>query len=137
MADDDKIQQKYLQFKYLQQQLHQLQEYLETLQQQHQELETSISGISDLETVAPNTELLAPIANGIFVKGKLQDAKNVIVNVGANITVEKTIPEVIALLQQQVSELQEKIPMAQAVVRELAQQAKKIQEELEKEVKEK
>ena len=136
MAEDDKIQQKYLHFKALQQQLQQIQEYQEALHTQQQELENSINGIKELPAVSLDTEILAPIANGIFVKTKLKNNTQLIVNVGANVTVEKSLPEVLILLEQQQKELDEKIPMAQAVVQELQQQIQNVYEEL-KEVSEK
>jgi prefoldin alpha subunit len=136
MAEDDQIQQKYMQFKALQQQLQQIQEYQEALHTQQQELENSINGIRELAKVTVETEILAPIANGIFVKTKLKDNQQLIVNVGANVTVEKSLPEVINLLEQQNKELQEKIPMAEAVLQELQGQIQRAYEEL-KEVSEK
>lgn len=130
MTEDDKIQQKYLQFKVLQQQQQQLQEYLEALHSQQRELENSINGIKELSEVTLETEVLASIANGIFVKTKLKDNSLLIVNVGANVTVEKSLSEVLTLLEQQAKDLQEKIPMTEAVLQELQQQIQKVYEEL-------
>ena len=137
MAEDDKIQQKYLQFKALQQKLEQIQEYLEALQQQQQELHNTIQGIKRLSKVFPRTEVLAPLANGIFVKTKLQDNSTLIVNVGANITVEKSLPDVIVLLEMQAQELQEKVPLTQAVLQELQAQVQQQYEELQQDIQEK
>lgn len=136
MHNEEIAEQKYLELKELQQQLEKIQEYREILQHQQQELETSINAIQELEKVAVHTELLMPIANGIFVKTELKDGTRLIVNVGSNITVEKTNEQVIELLQQQSRDIKEKIPRAQIVMRELKQEIKNNYEEMEKEIKE-
>ena len=135
-TEDDKIQQKYLKFKTLQQRVQEIEEYLEALQQQQQELHNTIRGVKGLSKISPDTEVLAPLSNGIFVKTKLQENSALIVNVGANITVEKSLPEVIALLEQQAQELQEKVPLTQAVLQELQTQVQQQYEELQQKIKE-
>ncbi len=129
----DTLQQKYQRFQLLQQQIEQLGGHLEILNEQMQELEISKNAVTELEKTPRKNEILAPIANGIFFKAELVDNQKLIVNVGSNVTVERTIPEVAQLLEQQETQVQEQIMEANAVLEQLSSQALKIYKEVEKE----
>lgn len=132
MAKDKELQEKYLQFQYLQQQLEQISQHLELLNQQNGELDISIHAVQELEKTKLKNELLAPIADGIFLKGELKDNKKLVVNVGMNTTVERTVPEVVKLLENQKSQLQLRLIEAEAVRQEMAAQTMKIYQEVQK-----
>ncbi len=137
MATEEQIKKRYLQFQMLQQQIQQLSEHLELLSQQNAELELSIEAVQELAEAKLNTELLAPIANGIFVKGGLRDTSRLLVNVGADIAVEKTVPQVVDLLEQQKKDIMERMSEADLILQQMTAQAAKVYKELEKEVEEK
>lgn len=136
MASGEHAQEKYLEFQLVQQQLQQLTEHVEQMNQQSAELEISINAIQEIEKTPLNNEFLAPLANGIFVKGELKDNSTLIVNVGSNVTVEKTPQEVIKLLHTQRIEVVEKTAQAEAVVEQLSNYALKLYKEVEKQVQE-
>lgn len=129
---EEELQDKYQQFKALQEQIEQLGQQAEMLNQQNAELEISRKALQELEKVALNTEVLAQIANGIFIRTKLQDNQNLIINIGSNVTVERTIPEVITLLEEQKKEMALHIIEAEAVMQELQAQAHQIYEEVQR-----
>ncbi len=131
MSKDKEIQEKYVQFQYLQQQLEQISQHLEMLNQQNADLDLSINAVTELGKTKIENELLAPIADGIFLKGELKDNKRLIVNVGMNTTVERTVPEVVKLLEEQKKMAQFKLMQAEAVQQELAGQAMKLYKEIE------
>ncbi|MBI2668300.1 prefoldin subunit alpha [Candidatus Woesearchaeota archaeon] len=130
------VQEKYQRFQMLQQQIEQLGGHLEILNEQMQELEISKNAVTELEKTPKKNEILAPIANGIFLKAELLENKRLIVNVGSNVTVERTIPEVVQLLGQQETQVQEQIIEANAVLEQLSTQAMKIYQEVEHDVRE-
>ncbi len=130
-SKDDQRKKKILQFQLLQQQLQQISEQMEVLQQQQGELELSIEALQELEKAKPGNEFLAPIANGIFVRGELRDTSTLLVNVGADVAVEKNIPAVMELLEKQKQEIGERLVEADAVLQELARHATKIYKEIE------
>jgi len=125
-----------MEFQTIQQQLQQLTEHVEQMNQQALELEISINAIKELEKTPLNNEFLAPLANGIFVKGELKNNSNLIVNVGSNVTVERTPKEVIELLHKQRVEVVERTTEAEAIVEQLSAYAMKLYKEVEKHVKE-
>ena|SRR3989338_204097 len=136
MPSDEEIKEKYMEFQTIQQQLQQLTEHVEQMNQQALELEISINAIKELEKTPLNNEFLAPLANGIFVKGELKNNSNLIVNVGSNVTVERTPKEVIELLHKQRVEVVERTTEAEAIVEQLSAYAMKLYKEVEKHVKE-
>ena len=136
MNSEEEIKEKYMEFQTIQQQLQQLTEHVEQMNQQAAELEISINAIKELEKTPLNNEFLAPLANGIFVKGELKNNSNLIVNVGSNVTVERTPKEVIELLHKQRVEVVERTTEAEAIVEQLSAYAMKLYKEVEKHVKE-
>ncbi|MEK6969747.1 MAG: prefoldin subunit alpha [Nanoarchaeota archaeon] len=128
--DHNQIQEKYAEFQALQQQLEQFTQHLELLQQHLKEVSLSIQAVEDLEKTKPGSEILAPLANGIFIKAELKDNHKFIVNVGADVTVEKTGAEVIKLLQEQQNDLADKQAEAEQTILPLQNRILQIYEEI-------
>jgi prefoldin alpha subunit len=135
MTEDQVIQEKYMQFQMLQQQMEQINQHLELLHQRNAELDISINAVKDLSEVPVGNEILAPIADGILFKAKLEDNQKLIVNVGSGTTVEKTIPEVVKLLEEQKEDLNNRIFEIQDMAQQFDQQAMQIFREVEGDVK--
>tara|TARA_Y100000310_G_C20489228_1_gene718346 strand:- start:506 stop:910 length:405 start_codon:yes stop_codon:yes gene_type:complete len=131
MNNEQDWQQKYQLFQQLQEQIEQISHHIGLLNQQNMDIDISKEALQDIEKTKQGTEILAPIANGIFVKSSLQDNQKLIVNVGAKVNVEKTIPEVIELLEKQKVEITKKILEAEVILQDLQQQAMKIYQEVE------
>ena len=130
MTDEQQWQEKYLQFQMLQQQIEKITEHVELLNQQNAELDISKSAVSKIGETPTDNDILSPVANGIFIKAKLTDNQKLIVNVGSNTTVEKTVAEVVGLLGEQQKEMSKKLLEAEGVLQDLQSQAMKIYEEV-------
>tara|TARA_Y100000034_G_C6855813_1_gene388905 strand:- start:152 stop:535 length:384 start_codon:yes stop_codon:yes gene_type:complete len=124
-------QQKIAQFQALQQHLEQIQEHIQLLHQQNAELENSKEALAELQQEKVNSQILAPIANGIFVKGELKDNRELLVNVGGDVVVEKKVKEVIGLLEEQQQELRLKVEQAEGILQHFHSQALQIYKEIE------
>lgn len=129
MADETTFEEKYMQLQMLQQQVQQITEYVEKLQLQQRELDASINALSELQKTKVDTEILAPIANGIFLTAELKDNQKLVVNVGAEVTVEKNIPEVCKLLEEQKEKIMENISEAENILQELQKRGKRLYQE--------
>ena len=129
MADETISEEKYRQLQQLQQQVEQITEYVEKMQGQQKELDASIEALSELQKTNINTEILAPIAHGIFLKAGLTDNQRLVVNVGAEVTVEKNIPEVLSLLAEQKEKIAANLSEAETVLQELYEQGKRLYQE--------
>lgn len=109
-----------------------IQEHLQLMAQHHAELEISQNALKQLGEAKVGTEVLASIADGIFIRADLKDNQKVIVNVGSNTTVERSIPEAIDLLKQQHESLVERIAETEKVLTEMNAQAMQIYQDVEK-----
>ncbi len=127
---DDHLKQKYAQFQALQQNIEHLQEQLQLIVQQQAELESGIEGLEEISRTKLNHEILTPLANGIFLRTELENNQKLIVNIGADVAVEKTVPEIIELLERQQKELLEKNVEADALLQALSREAMKIYQEI-------
>lgn len=117
------IEQRYAEFQELQQQVEQLRQQEQLLQEHIVDLDLSLEGLREVERTAPDTEMLAPLANGIFVTASLKENKHVLVNVGTDTVVEKPIADARQLLEEQKRELLEQLVTVETVLAEFEQQA--------------
>lgn len=112
MAEDkdkgakEEKEQAYLQYQMLVQQLQQIQQYAQHIETQLQELIQTQTALEELGKSKKESEILAPISGGIFVKARLTDNKNVRVNVGAQTIVEKDVDGTVKLIDAQKKELE-------------------------------
>jgi len=123
-------QQHYLQFQMLQQQIEQVSQQLEAINQALQEIDISQEALKQLESTKLDTDILATICPGIFVKAQLKENQNLIVNIGSNTTVEKTVLQVISLLEEQQQEMQSQATKADTLLQQLTQQAMELYEQI-------
>ncbi|MBN1503212.1 prefoldin subunit alpha [Candidatus Woesearchaeota archaeon] len=83
----------------------QIQKHIETLDGQLQEVLTMENIINEFNETKAGSQLRIPIADGIFVKARLDDNEDILVNVGSSVAVKKTIPEVQEMILKQKEEL--------------------------------
>ena len=97
--------QGYMQLQMITNQLSQLQEQFRIVDNQIVELEIIKNSVDELQDIKTGSEILAPISNGIFIKSKLQDNKNFIVNIGGGVTVTKNQDQLRDFLDKQSNEM--------------------------------
>ncbi len=90
MPDKKQIQEKYMQMQLIEQQMQQIQKQLQLLENQLQELNLTLQALDDLKNTKPGTDILVPIASGIFFKAELKDNEELALNVGADTVVKKS-----------------------------------------------
>ena len=100
-----KAQQKYVELQMFDNQLKQIQKQVQTLENQAVEVEMILESLEEIKKVDKNSELLVPIANGIFAKAKMIDSENLIVNVGSGTAVTKKVDNTKDMLTSQVIEI--------------------------------
>lgn len=86
-------------------QVEQMQKIIESIDSQLNEVLMTRESLEDFKALEGKEEILFPIANGIFVSGKLANDKKLRMNVGNNVVVEKTVDEAIDLMQKQYDEI--------------------------------
>ena len=97
--DEFNKMQEIMELQGMHQQMEELSKQLEALQEKQSAITITLNAIKELQTTKKGTEILAPIADGIFVKTTLENNTTAIVNIGKGITVEKKLPEVLEMVQ--------------------------------------
>ncbi len=100
------IQQKYTELYQIDMNMRQLQQQIEAINQQIVELENILQSLEDLKKIDKDAEATCMFTPGIFVKAKITDNQNVLLNVGGGTIVEKPIDDAKDILQKQSLELQ-------------------------------
>ena len=89
----------------LQEQIERYNDFAEELNTKIMEISVVISSLKDISKVKTKRKMLVPLANGIFLKAELESNSDLIVNVGSDVCVHKTIPETIVILKQRLNEV--------------------------------
>ena len=122
--------QKYVELQLLDQQIRNIQKQLQLVENQIIELIITRQGLDELGEVKVNSETLAPLASGIFIKADIKDKDNLIVNVGSNVAVEKTREEVKELINKQLDEVKKVQNELLFQLQSLSIEAQKIEKDL-------
>jgi prefoldin alpha subunit len=107
MDEAQGLQEKYMQMQMYDQQMRQLQKYIETFDEQLIGVRNLIDAVNEFGTLKKGDLINAPLANGVFVKARLEDSQHLLVNVGNGVVVSKTIPEVVTMLEGQEAEVKQ------------------------------
>jgi len=104
--DEEALKEKYFEFQMLEAQMKQLEKQLMAFEQQQLEVSSTINALSELSKVKENTDILVPVASGIFVQAILKSTGSFMMNVGGDVVVEKSPKEASGLLEKQASEIE-------------------------------
>lgn len=140
MADTKLINEKYLELQILEHQLKQVNQQILNLDNQLLELQRIGDNLDDLNKAKKDTELLVALGGGVFSKAELKDNKSVLMNVGANIVVEKDIPSSKRVISNQIGQIKDVVKQLEQEFQILAVNSQAVQQELQKlasEIKEK
>ncbi len=105
-----------------------LEQTAETLQQRIGMINAAIRDLTyanmtleSIEKEKDNTELLVPIGGSSYVKAKLAKKEEIIVGMGAGVSVEKTLPEAKQIVKERLEELEKTMNSAQQQFAQVAQ----------------
>ena len=102
---EEKLQKLYVEFQMLSQHIKQLEEKTTALNNQLMDLAVTNQSLEDMKKLKQGTEILVPLSNGIYTKAEIKDSKNVIVNVGSNVTTVKDIDSTKKLIEAQIEDV--------------------------------
>jgi len=119
---DQDIQSKAVEMEMLRQEMQRIDQQLVILETRKLQISNIKKGLSKIQG---EEEILIPLGPGFLTKGKLSKDRNIIMEVGANMAVEKTIEESEKLIDKNLEEL-EKIENKLKVA--LFEMSKKMQE---------
>ena len=104
-SKDETLKDRYAELRMASAQIKQLQQQLEAVEEKRQELGTAAESLDSLKSAQKKAKLLAPVTEGIFASATLDNTEELIVNVGSNVCVKKTVDEAKALLTAKQHEL--------------------------------
>ncbi len=93
----------------LQEQEKLLAQNVEILNLQYNELTVAKTTISGLTTLQAGEAALVPFGGGGFLRVKLEDTQKIILSVGSDVAVEKTMEEAILLLETRMKEIESRV----------------------------
>ena len=102
---EKKVQEMYMEFQVLEQHIRQLQKQLEAVTQQLIELTITSSSLDEFNKIKQGKEIFVPLSSGIFAKAGIKDTSGLLVNVGANVVVQKDVASTKKLIQKQMEEI--------------------------------
>lgn len=125
-----KLQQKYLEVQVLDRQMKQVQKQVEILEQQISDLEEVQQNLDALARAKVGSEILVPIASGIFFKARLEDNKSLAVNAGSNTVVRKDVLSTKSMLAEQAGEMRKFQAELVQQFEKMAERAAELQKEM-------
>lgn len=129
------IQEKYIELQAIAVGLRELQRNIQTMDEQLVELLGVTQALKDLKNVKLGTETLMSIAPGMFVKAELKENKELLVNVGAGVTVKKSVDEAMQMLESRMNELKKQRQSFLQELEKLGVKAQELEDEINKLVK--
>jgi prefoldin alpha subunit len=131
MAEDEQqLKEIYAQYQMIEKQMEQIHQNIEILEGQMAEIDATRVGLKELENVKEGNEILIPISNGIFAKGTIQDTKEVLVNVGADTVVARSMQEAREMLTRQSAEMKNLQIELMAMLENHSTKGQELQEQL-------
>lgn len=101
----EELQQKYLELQEISTQLKQLQQQISNLEAQLMEMQKVKETLADLEKLNSKKDILVPVANGVYAKAELNQNQNVLINIGADLIVEKNFGDAKKIIEEQIEEI--------------------------------
>jgi len=92
--------------RYLEETVNELQSRISLTNNAITELRVSSMTLEGLETEKKDSQLFVPIGGGSYVKARLETSKKVVVGIGADVAVEKTLKEAKAELEARIAGLE-------------------------------
>ncbi|MBU1201715.1 MAG: prefoldin subunit alpha [Nanoarchaeota archaeon] len=123
-------QEKLLQYQMLEQQMQVVSQNLQNVEQSLADVNSIVESLQDFGKLKKGDKILVSLSNGIFAEAKLENSKDLKVNIGRNVVVTKSVEKTAEMMQEQVKELQKYKEEILTYYNNLYSQLQKLQEEL-------
>ncbi len=97
--EKEQLQKDIMQINLLDGKLQELEQQMALLEKQINELQVCGLALEDIKNIKPETEMLAAVSPGVFVKTKLKDNKEIFINTGAKIFCKKNTEDAKEFIQ--------------------------------------
>ncbi len=132
MMKKEDIQRNVVEFQIVDQQVKLLQQQLAILEQQAAELILLMDNLESLRSVKPKAKAYAQVGPGIAVEATLTEPNHVLMSVGANTLVKKTLPDAQVIIRSQVEEIKNVAKSMESEMKKLAAHTQSLRKEIQK-----
>jgi prefoldin alpha subunit len=113
--EEEELRRLSVEMRFLEQTAETLQQRISMVNAAMTDLSYANTALENLEKEKENTELLVPIGGSSYIKAKLTSHDKVIVGMGANVSIEKTLPEAKVLIKERLEELEKSMRSAERI----------------------
>lgn len=103
---NERLNEKYILYQILAQNIEGLKQQLEMVEQQLIELRSTSLSMDDLEKISESNEIFLPLGSGCFGKGKITENKKILVNAGAGVFINEDIKNARLSIEENFKELE-------------------------------
>ena len=111
--EEEELRKLSVEMRFLEQTAESLQQRISMVNAAMTDLAYANMALESIENEKENAELLVPIGGSSYIKVKLASSDKVIVGMGANVSIEKTLPEAKAIVKERLEELEKTMRSAQ------------------------
>ena len=111
--EEEELRKLSVEMRFLEQTAESLQQRISMVNAAMTDLAYANMALESIEKEKENAELLVPIGGSSYIKVKLASPDKVIVGMGANVSIEKTLPEAKAIVEERLEELEKTMHSAQ------------------------
>lgn len=103
---DEKLNEKYMLYQVLSQNLEKLKQQIELVEQQLMELKSTMLSMEDVNKLDGTNEILVPMGSGCFSRGMITDSKKILIGVGAGVFLDREMESAKTLLNDRFNEIE-------------------------------
>lgn len=118
--DEQQLQKMMMQLEYGRRQMDQLGKQAQLAESALAEINSTADALDTLRGQKPGTEMMVQVGAGTFIKAELKDAENVLVGIGAEMSVVKKLPDAVVTLQARGKQLAESLAAINKTMGELS-----------------
>ncbi|MEM4188309.1 MAG: prefoldin subunit alpha [Candidatus Hadarchaeum sp.] len=96
------------------------------------ELNMTVGALKSLKDMSPSTDILVPLGSDTFIPAKLSSAERVLVGLGADVMVERTVEEAIKFLEARIAEVEKAVEQTRTELKKVEDRIEAIRPEAEK-----
>ncbi len=110
----------------LEQQATRYNQQIEILNGYYNEIHSAEQTLSEIENSKENQKVLVPIGAGNFIHASIEDAKNIVVTIGAGVHSEKSLPDAIESIKKKKTEVENQITQIKSSYNEVIERLREI-----------
>jgi prefoldin alpha subunit len=131
-ANEDQIRELISRMQLFQQRMEALQQQASLVQMSLQDMDNALKALSTLEGQKSGHEMLVPIGAGSYVHATLSKPEQVLVNLGAGVSMEKSIADSKSVLQSRRTDLEKVLLETTGAMEQTENELMRLQQEAEK-----